>query len=84
MCDREVNSNDREISEEVSDSDSDNKEGDWKNQIYYPIDFQEAARIIKQHKSYGSKSWPATLILKKKTHNNRTKGDSNGDGRERS
>jgi len=78
MCDREVNSNnDKEISEDVGESDN-NNEGDWKKQIYYPIDFQEAARIIKQHKPYGSKSWPATLVGTK--NNNRTKRNSNGDG----
>ena len=89
MCDREVNSNNDEKAtttsqqeqnnkenENDTDTDTDNNEGDWKKQIYYPIDFQEAARIIKQHKPYGPKSWPATLVVTKTnstTHNH--KGD---------
>jgi hypothetical protein len=57
--------------DDSSGSESEGGGGDWSSKMYYPADFKEAARIIKMHKPYGSKSWP--------TKKNSTASKSNND-----
>lgn len=49
---------DRDPGKKTNSDDENGKESDWKNSIYYPADFTEAAKIVKEFEPFGKEPWP--------------------------